>query len=248
MNIRYDGKVIIVTGGTRGIGLATSRHFAQLGSKVYATYVKSEEAAHKIAEHAQAEGLFIRMLKADIKNAIESESVVKAILSEQPQIDVLVNNAGITADKLVLQMENEDFESVLQTNICGVFYLVKQVLPLMISKRSGNIINISSMAATKPNKGQANYSASKGAVESFTKALAHEVAGRNIRVNAIAPGMIETDMSQDIREMAGDQILPRIPLKRFGKADDIANAAVFLASDFATYITGQVWHVDGGFY
>ncbi len=246
MNIRFDGKVVIITGATRGIGYAMAQKFADAGAVVYGTYLRSDDIALRQVDEAKAKGLNLSLTKVDSASFESCEAFVQSVLAKSSRLDVIVNNSGITNDKLALQMEKEDFTKVLETNLFGAFYLIRAALPSMVRQRSGSIINLSSLMATRPGKGQVNYAASKGAVESLTKALAQEVGGRNVRVNAIAPGMIETDMSAEILEVAGAEILARTALKRFGSPNDIAHVAMFLASEYAAYMTGQILHVNGG--
>jgi 3-oxoacyl-[acyl-carrier protein] reductase len=181
-----------------------------------------------------------------VRSSKEVDDGVAAIEAEYGPIDVLINNAGIVKDDLMMAMEDAGWQDVINTNLGGAFYVTRAVSRQMMRKRSGNIINVSSVAASRPGRGQVNYAASKGGIETMTKALAVELAPRNIRVNCIAPGVIETEMSQDVRDAAGDKILESILVKRFGKPEDIANMAVFLASDLTSYITGEVIHIDGG--
>ena len=243
----FSEKVVLVTGGSRGIGRAVCRRFAEFGAKVYFFYQTSREQAESLEQEAKENQQFIRGFQVDVRQSDACEKAIEEILSENDRVDVLVNNSGTIRDNLLAMLSDDDVQSVLDTNVSGVFNVTRAVVPTMMRKRSGRIVNISSVSASKGGRGQSNYAASKGAVESFTKALAVELSPRNIRVNAVAPGVIETDMSKDVREMASDETLSRILLKRYGNVDDIAHAVTFLASPFADYITGEVLHVDGGF-
>lgn len=240
-----SGKNALVTGGSRGIGRAIVERLAFAGMDVTFTYVSNDEAAEAVKkENPEAR---ITAMKVDVRDSEAARDCVEAVVDRVETIDVLVNNAGVIRDNLLPMLEDDDLSDVFQTNIEGVFNFSRAVVPFMMSKRSGRIINISSVSAEKGGRGQTNYAASKGAVNSFTKALAVEVGRRGILVNAIAPGVIETEMSQDVRDLAGDEIISNIVLKRYGRAEDIADAVWFLSSDLAGYITGQILSVDGGF-
>jgi 3-oxoacyl-[acyl-carrier protein] reductase len=246
MQISLKGKTILITGGTRGIGRAMTQAIAEAGGKVIATFVNNPAPAQDFVGSLQSRGLQVHAMKLDVRDAVMVEQALNLIESEHGQINVLINNAGIVKDDLLIGMEDQSWNDVIATNLTGNFHVTRSVARQMMRKRSGNIINISSVAASKPGRGQVNYAASKGAVETMTKALAVELAPKNIRVNCIAPGVITTDMSQEVRDAAGDQILGNILLKRFGTPEDIANLAVFMASDFSSYITGEIIHIDGG--
>lgn len=239
-----DG-VAIVTGGSRGIGRAIVECLAAAGMEVVFTYRDNAAAAQEvISENPNAK---ITAEAVDARDSAACAAFVEKVFDRTGRIDVLVNNAGVVRDNPLTAMEDADVDIVLETNITGTFNMTRAVAPFMISKRRGKIINISSVAAEKGGRGQTNYAASKGALNAFTKALAVELAPRKITVNAVAPGVIETEMSRNVRELAGDQIESRILLKRIGKPVDIAHAVWFLASKFADYITGEILHVDGGF-
>jgi 3-oxoacyl-[acyl-carrier protein] reductase len=186
-------------------------------------------------------------MQVDIADAAAVAAAVEQVIASRGRIDVLVNNAGIVRDNLLALLSDEDIRAVLDTNIGGVFNVTRAVVPHMISKRSGRIVNLSSVAGEKGGRGQSNYAASKGAINAFTRAMAVELASRKITVNCVAPGVIETEMSQQVRDLAGDEVKARILLRRYGQAQDVAHAVWFLASRFADYITGEVLHVDGGF-
>jgi 3-oxoacyl-[acyl-carrier protein] reductase len=241
------GKVALVSGGSRGIGRAVVELFARDGMDVVFFYRGNAQAASEAVAAVQAAGGQCEPMRVDVTDAAAVDAAVDGIVDSRGRIDVLVNNAGIVRDNLLGMLEDEDIHAVLDTNIGGVFNLTRAVSRHMISKRSGRIINLSSVAAEKGGRGQANYAASKGAINAFTKAMAVELASRKITVNCVAPGVIETEMSQQVRDLADDQIMARILLRRYGQADDVAHAVWFLASRFADYITGEVLHVDGGF-
>ncbi|MBA4190081.1 MAG: beta-ketoacyl-ACP reductase [Planctomycetaceae bacterium] len=241
-------QVAIVTGGSRGIGRGIVLALVREGAKVAFVYKGSTEAATALEAEVAALGGVAKAHQGDVGDPTAGERVVVAVLADWGRVDILVNNAGVIRDKLFVQMDAEDWNTVVNTNLTGMFSFCKAVSKQMVFKqRSGRIINISSIAAEHVNKGQSNYAASKGAVNSFTRVLAAELGSRNVLVNAVAPGFIETDMSQAVRNMAGEDNLKKlIPVKRLGKPEDIANVVVFLASPAAAYITGQVITVDGG--
>ncbi|MBX3643462.1 MAG: 3-oxoacyl-ACP reductase FabG [Rubrivivax sp.] len=241
------GKVALVSGGSRGIGRAIVELFAQDGMDVVFFYRDNAAAAQEVVAAVQAAGGKAEAMQADVTDAAAVGDAVERIVDSRGRIDVLVNNAGIVRDNLLGMLEDEDIRAVLDTNVGGVFNVTRAVARHMISKRSGRIINLSSVAGDKGGRGQSNYAASKGAINAFTRAMAVELASRKITVNCVAPGVIETEMSQQVRDLADDQIKARILLRRYGQAQDVAHAVWFLASRFADYITGQVLHVDGGF-
>ena len=242
-----SGKVALVSGGSRGIGRAVVELFAADGMDVVFFYRDNAAAAQEVVAAVQAAGGKAEAMQADVTNADAVNAAVEKIVDARGRIDVLVNNAGIVRDNLLGMLEDEDIRAVLDTNVMGVFHITRAVSRHMISKRFGRIVNLSSVAGTKGGRGQSNYAASKGAIEAFTRAMAVELASRKITVNCVAPGVIETEMSQQVRDLADDQIKARILLRRYGQAQDVAHAVWFLASRFADYITGQVLHVDGGF-
>jgi 3-oxoacyl-[acyl-carrier protein] reductase len=240
--------VAIVTGGSRGIGRAVVEAFAREGAKVAVVYKGSQQAAESLVAEITGGGGSAITVQGDVADPAFAPKCVERVLSEWGRIDILVNNAGVIRDGLFVRMENDDWRAVLGTNLDGAFYFCKAVAAQMaLKQRSGRIINVSSVAAEHVNAGQTNYAASKGAINAFTRALAVELAGRSVTVNAIAPGFIETDMSEAVRNKAGDWISKKlIPMKRMGKPEDIAAVAVFLASAESAYVTGQVITVDGG--
>ncbi|MEQ1841096.1 MAG: 3-oxoacyl-ACP reductase family protein [Verrucomicrobiales bacterium] len=239
------GRNALVTGGSRGIGRAIVERLAGAGMDVTFTYLGNEAAANAVV--SENPGLKITAVKVDARDSAAARQCVEAVIERVGTIDVLVNNAGVIRDNLLPLLEDEDLKTVFATNIEGVFNFCRAVVPFMMSKRYGRIINISSVSADKGGRGQTNYAASKGAINSFTKSLAVEVGRRGIRVNAVAPGVIETEMSQEVRDLAGDEIISNIVLKRYGLPSEIADAVWFLSSDLASYVTGQILSVDGGF-
>ena len=241
------GKVALVTGGSRGIGRAVVELFARDGMDAVFFYRGNEQAAQEVVAAVQSAGGRCEAMQVDVADAEAVAVAVDRLVDSRGRIDVLVNNAGIVRDNLLGMLEDDDIRAVLDTNVGGVFNLTRAVSRHMISKRSGRIVNLSSVAAGKGGRGQSNYAASKGAIEAFTRAMAVELASRKITVNCVAPGVIETEMSQQVRDLADDQIKARILLRRYGQAQDVAHAVWFLASRLADYITGEVVHVDGGF-
>ncbi|MDJ0680401.1 MAG: 3-oxoacyl-[acyl-carrier-protein] reductase [Xenococcaceae cyanobacterium MO_167.B52] len=239
-----QNKTAIVTGASRGIGKATALALAAVGAKVVVNYARSSEAAEAVVKTIVDGGGNAIAFKADVSQAEEVERLIKETLAKYGSIDVLVNNAGITKDTLMMRMKLEQWQAVINLNLTGVFLCTKAVTKTMLKQRSGRIINIASVAGQMGNPGQANYSAAKAGVIGFTKTVAKELASRGVTVNAVAPGFIETDMTQDL---AAEGILKFIPLGRYGKPEEIAGMIRFLAADpAAAYITGQVFNVDGG--
>jgi 3-oxoacyl-[acyl-carrier protein] reductase len=241
------GKSVIVTGGSRGIGRAIVDLFADEGCDVTFFFRDNAKSANEVAEASKAAGRNVVADQVDVRNASACAAAVERVSDRCGRIDILVNNAGIIRDNQLAALEDDDVQSVLDTNVGGVFNMARAVVPHMIMQRAGKIINLSSVSGEKGGRGQTNYAASKGAINAFTRALAVELAPRKVTVNAVAPGVIETEMSQDVRELAGDQILSKILLRRFGKPQDVAFAVWFLASAYADYVTGEILHVDGGF-
>jgi 3-oxoacyl-[acyl-carrier protein] reductase len=241
------GKAVIVTGGSRGIGRAIVEMLSSEGADVSFLFREDTAAAAEVVATGQTTGRPITAAQVDVRDAQACALAVERIAERYGRIDVLINGAGVVRDGLLGFLGEDDVRTVLETNVGGVFNVTRAVVPHMIARRAGKIINISSVAGEKGGRGQANYAASKGAINAFTRALAVELAPRRITVNAVAPGVIETDMSRAIRDGAGEEVASRILLRRLGTAVEVAYAVWFLASRFAEYITGQVIHVDGGF-
>lgn len=244
--MRLANKVALVTGASRGIGRGIAEQYAREGAKVAIVYNQSKGPAEELAESIRSAGGEATTYQHDVRDASGPATIVEKIVESWGGLDILVNSAGITRDGLFLQLSDEDWNDVISTNLNGTFYFCRAAGRQMMSKRSGSIINISSVAAQHSNKGQSNYAASKAGIEALTRTLAAELAGRKVRVNAIAPGFIETDMTESVRAKAGDVIKSAIPMKRYGQPADIAAAAVYLASEESSYVTGQVLIVDGG--
>ena len=240
------GKTAIVTGASRGIGRATAIKLASLGANIILNYRSNEEEASKVEEEIKAFGVETIMVKADISKMDEVENMISTAKEKFGTIDIMVNNAGITKDTLIMRMKEEDFDSVIDVNLKGVFNCLKCITPVMMKQKSGKIINLSSVVGISGNAGQVNYAASKAGVIGMTKSLAKEIGSRGITVNAVAPGFIETDMTEVLGEKAKDEYKKGIPLRKLGKPEDVANVIAFLASEAADYVTGQVIHVDGG--
>lgn len=243
-----EGKKALVTGASRGIGRAIAVALAEAGADVAINYSGSEAAAGETAAAVEALGRQAILVKANVGKSDECEAMVKEVLGKFGAIDILVNNAGITRDNLIMRMKEEEFDQVIETNLKGVFNGIKAVTRPMMKQRSGRIINISSVVGVLGNAGQANYVAAKAGVIGLTKSSALELASRGITVNCIAPGFIETDMTDKLPQEMRESLSDRIPLARLGAAGDIAAAVRFLASDAASYMTGQTIHVDGGMY
>ncbi|MFL2615306.1 MAG: 3-oxoacyl-[acyl-carrier-protein] reductase [Candidatus Marisimplicoccus sp.] len=241
-----ESKVAIVTGGSRGIGKAICQTFAENGCDVALTYNNSKESAENLAKDLKNIGINAKAYKSDASSFDDATQLVEDVINDFGKIDILVNNAGIKKDNLLMRMDKEDFDSVINTNLSSVFNLTKASIRTFLKQRSGSIINISSVVGVKGNAGQSNYSASKAGIIGFSKSVALELGSRNIRSNVIAPGFIETDMTDSLSEDVINSWKESIPLKRGGDPSDVGNACVFLASDLSSYITGQVLHVDGG--
>ena len=239
-------KCALITGAIRGIGKQIAITLAKQGYNIALNYRKVNEELENTKKEIEKIGVQILAVKGDVANFEDCENFVKQVIERFGQIDVLVNNAGITKDMLLMRMKKEDFEQVIDTNLVGTFNVTKNVVPYMMKARSGRIINISSVVGISGNAGQTNYSASKAGIIGFTKSLAKEIASRNILVNAVAPGFIETNMTDVLKDDVKQEIAKNIPLKRMGTAQDVANVVKFLASDDSSYITGQVINVDGG--
>ena len=243
--MRFEGKVVIVTGASSGIGRSTARLFAMEGAKVVAAarrMKKLEDLRDKVAAE-NAPGVILPV-KTDVRDPAQIEAMFDTCLKEFGHLDILVNNAGITRDKLLMMMKEEDFDDVISVNLKGAYNTMRKVCPMLARQRWGRVINLSSIAGINGNAGQVNYSASKAGLIGMTKSAAREFAGRGITVNAIAPGFVETDMTE---KFASDEnVMKRIPVGRMGRPDEIASLALFLASDAAAYITGEVIRIDGG--
>lgn len=239
-------KLAIITGGTRGIGKQIALTFAKEGYNIAINYRTENEDLKNTKKEIEENNVKCFTVQGDVTNFKDCEQFVKQIVEEFGNIDVLVNNAGITRDTLLMRMKEEDFKQVIDTNLIGTFNVTKNVISYMMKARSGRIINISSVVGISGNAGQTNYSASKAGIIGFTKSLAKEVASRNITVNAVAPGFIETQMTDVLKDDIKEEIAKKIPLKRMGTPQDVANVVKFLASNDSSYITGQVINIDGG--
>lgn len=241
-----ENKVSIITGATRGIGKGVAELFADQGSHIVFTYVSSDEKARALESELQAKGVKAKGYKFNVADYSACEEMANDVVKEFGSIDVVVNNAGITRDNLLMRMTEEQWDEVINTNLKSVFNMTKAVQRTMLKQRKGSIVNMSSVVGVKGNAGQANYAASKAGLLGFTKSVALELGSRNIRCNAIAPGFIETEMTGALDEATVQSWRDAIPLKRGGTAEDVANLALFLASDMSAYITGQTINVDGG--
>ncbi len=241
-----EGRVAVVTGASRGIGREVALTLAKYGADVVVNYNGSEEKAKEVVAEIETLGRKAIAIKASVSSMDEVSQMIDETVEKFGKIDILVNNAGITKDNLVLKMTEDDFDAVIDTNLKGTFLCMKQVYRLMMKQRYGRIINMSSVIGVSGNAGQVNYAASKAGVIGMTKSLARELGTRGVTVNAIAPGFIETEMTDVLSDKVKQEIEGQIPLKRMGQVQDVAEAVAFLASDKAAYITGQVLHVDGG--
>ncbi|MAU36859.1 MAG: 3-oxoacyl-[acyl-carrier-protein] reductase [Flavobacteriales bacterium] len=242
-----DGKNIVITGASRGIGRGIALVFAKHGANIAFTYLSSKEAAIDLEQELLDNGCYkVKSYKSDASDFQSAQELVSDIILDFGAIDVLVNNAGITKDSLLMRMSEQDFDSVMSINMKSVFNMTKAVISPMLKAKSGSIINMSSVVGVKGNAGQANYAASKSAINGFTKSIALEIGSRNIRCNAIAPGFIETEMTDSLADETVKQWRKQIPLRRVGTTEDIAHTTLFLASDLSSYITGQVINVCGG--
>ncbi len=239
-------KVAFITGGTRGIGKQIAITLAKEGYDIAINYRKENEDLKDTKQKIEMQNVKCFTVQGDVSNFDDAERMVKEILEKFNKIDVLVNNAGITKDMLLMRMKKEDFESVIDVNLVGTFNITKNVIPCMMKNRNGRIINVSSVVGISGNAGQSNYSASKAGIIGFTKSLAKEVGSRNILVNAVAPGFIETQMTDILKDELKEEIIKTIPLRKMGTVQDVANVVKFLASDDSSYITGQVINIDGG--
>lgn len=246
MSLSLEGKTCLVTGGSRGIGRAIALKLADFGADVAITYARSSDAAEEVKAEIEAKGRKSKALQADAVEYEKAESVINEIVDDWGKIDIIVNNAGITKDNLILRMSEEQWDDVITTNLKSIFNYSKAAAKPMMRNRGGSIINISSVVGITGNAGQSNYAASKAGIIGFTKSYAKELSSRNIRANVIAPGYILTDMTGELDEKVLEGIKAETPLGRAGEADEVADAVVFLASDMSSYITGEVIRVDGG--
>ena len=241
-----ERKIVLITGASRGIGKETAKVYAENGYDVAINYVSDKTDVEGIKKEFQDMGVKCLMVKADVSNEEDVNNMVEKVISEFGKIDVLVNNAGITKDTLLMRMSKEDFDKVIDINLKGTFLVTKAVSKYMMKKRCGSIINLSSVVGVAGNSGQSNYSASKAGIIGFTKSIAKELASRNIRANAVAPGFIETDMTNVLKDEVKESIGNQIPLKRMGTAREVAEVIYFLGTEKSSYITGQVINIDGG--
>ncbi len=244
--LNLEGRVALVTGGSRGIGKSIVETLAKAGAKVAFVYRSSKESADAMVSELSDAGLEVFAIQGDVASKEDAERIVEEVVNKWERLDILVNNAGIIKDGLLAIMEKDAWQSVIDTNLTGVYNFAQSVMRQMMSQRYGRIVNISSVAAEFGNQGQVNYAASKGGIQGLTRCLATEVGRRNVTVNAVAPGFIETDMTEAVRNAAEGEIKKRISVRRLGLPEDIANAVLFLASEEASYITGHVLTVDGG--
>jgi 3-oxoacyl-[acyl-carrier protein] reductase len=244
--VRFEGKIALVTGGSRGIGRACVVQLACEGAEVVFNYQANAQSAETLVAELTAQGRNVRAVQADVRDAARAQEVVDEIVNSRQRIDVLVNSAGIVRDGLLGSMLPEQWRDVLETNLFGTYNYCRAVVQQMMYQRSGAVVNLSSTASEFASRGQVNYAASKGGIDGLTRGMAKELAPRKVRVNAVAPGMIETDMSAAVRGLAGDKIKDFIPMKRIGKPEEIARVVAFLASDDSSYMTGQILRVDGG--
>lgn len=246
--MNLEGKVAVVTGGGRGIGQAVSLRLASLGAKVIVNYVNRPEAALDTVAQIEAAGGKARALQFDVAECSAVQEIMAQIASDEGRLDILVNNAGITRDGLLMKMKEDDWDAVLDTNLKGAFSCIKAVSRVMMKQRSGRIVNISSVIGYAGNAGQVNYASAKAGLIGLTKSVAREFAPRGVTVNAVAPGYIETEMTEGLAEELTAKIMAQIPLSRLGKPGDVAAAVAYLVSDEAAYVTGQCLHVNGGMY
>lgn len=240
------GKTAVVTGASRGIGKAIALKLAELGANIVINYRSSSNSVEELIKEIEAKGSKAIAVQGDVSVFAEAENMMKKAVEAFGSLDILVNNAGITKDGLILRMKEEDFDKVIEVNLKGAFNCIRHATPIMMKQKSGKIINISSVVGVSGNAGQVNYSAAKAGIIGMTKSAARELASRGINVNAVAPGFIQTDMTEILSDKVKENTLNNIPLKKFGTAQDVANLVSFLASPSADYITGQVINVDGG--
>lgn len=241
-----SGKTAVVTGGSRGIGKAIALKLASLGANIVVNYRQGSEAVTEVISEIEKLGIKAIAVQADISSYEEAEKLIKAAVENFGSLDILINNAGITRDNLILRMKEEDFDKVIEVNLKGAFNCVKHASGIMVKQKSGKIVNVSSVVGLSGNAGQVNYAAAKAGIIGMTKSLARELASRGINVNAIAPGFIETNMTESLSDKIKEVSLSNIPLRRFGKGEDVAELVAFLCTGASDYITGQVINVDGG--
>jgi len=246
VGMQLKGKTAVVTGGSRGIGRSIALELAAKGANVVVNYTSRCEAALSVVREIEELGVSGMAVKADVSKAKEVENLVNEVLNKFGSIDILINNAGITRDNLIIRMTEQEFDEVININLKGAFICTKSVSRVMIKQKSGKIINVSSVVGIIGNSGQSNYAAAKAGLIGFTKSMAKELARRGINVNAVAPGFIQTDMTSVLSDKVKEELIESIPLKRIGKPEDVAKAVLFLASEYSDYITGQVIHIDGG--
>ncbi len=246
MSLSLEGKTALVTGGSRGIGRSIALILADYGADVAITFRSSVDAANEVKEEIESKGQKAKAIQADAVNFDSAEEVISEITEDWEKLDILINNAGITRDNLILRMSEEDWDQVIDTNLKSIFNYSKAVAKPMMRNRGGSIINISSVVGLSGNAGQSNYAASKAGIVGFTKSYAKELASRNIRANVVAPGYITTEMTGELDEKVLESIKEETPLNRAGDAEEVANTVVFLASDLSSYITGETIRVDGG--
>ena len=241
-----EKKVVVVTGASRGIGKEIALKYAENGYNVAINYVSDKTNVEELEKEFKEKGAEALIVKADVSKSEQVQEFIKAVIEKYGKIDVLVNNAGITRDMLLMRMKEEDFDKVIEINLKGTFLVTKEVVPYMMKKRDGKIISLSSVVGVTGNAGQCNYSASKAGIIGFTKSIAKELASRNIRANAVAPGFIDTDMTNVLSDEVKENINKQIPMRRMGTSREIANVVYFLGSEESSYITGQVINIDGG--
>ena len=244
--MRFAGKVALVTGGSRGIGRAIAEKMAADGAHVAFTYLNGEAAARETVAAIEATGGTVRMYQANSADPDQVKALVQQVVADFGRLDILVNNAGVTADSFMMLMGQDKWDKVIDTNLSGLFHVSKQVLPVMLRQRGGAIVNVTSVGGLIGTAGQTNYAAAKAGIIGMTRALSKEVSAKNIRVNAVAPGYIDTDMLSKVPESMRDKFVQHVPVGRFGRPEEVANVIAFLASDDASYIAGQTVVVDGG--
>jgi 3-oxoacyl-[acyl-carrier protein] reductase len=245
--LRFAGRAALVTGGSRGIGRAIASQLAREGALVVVNYLQAADEADRVVEEILAKGGQAIAVQADVTDETDVRRLVRATVRQFSRLDLLVANAGTVRDQLLGAMSLDQWEVVIQTNLRGPFLCIREALPFMMSQGSGNVVCLTSIAADRAGRGHANYVAAKGGVNALVRSLAVELAPKRIRVNAVSPGVILTDMTQRVRELAENELLTQIPMRRFGLPEEVAEAVCFLASDDANYITGEVLHVTGGF-